>query len=93
MILKVSNLKKHYPVRKTFQKTRWVKALDGVSFELDENETLAIVGESGCGKSTLAKVLMQLEPETSGEIELEGENLKNISGQNFRKKMQKNFLS
>lgn len=67
-ILKVSNLKKHYPVKKGFSTIQLVKALDGVSFELEEGKTLGIVGESGCGKSTLAKVLLGLERPTEGEI-------------------------
>ena len=67
-LLKVENLKKHYPVKQAFKDTKYVKALDGLNFEVQKNKTLGIVGESGCGKSTLAKALMGLEPPTEGHI-------------------------
>jgi dipeptide transport system ATP-binding protein len=74
MILEAKNLKKHYPVGLGLRKGRaQVRALDGVSFKLERGKTLAIVGESGCGKSTLARVLLQMEPATSGEILIEGQ--------------------
>ncbi len=67
-ILQVSHLKKHYPIVKAFQKTQYVKAIDGISFKLEKNKTLGIVGESGCGKSTLAKNLIGVETPTAGSI-------------------------
>ena len=67
-VLRVKNLKKYYPVKKEFQKAKEVKALSDVSFDLEKNKTLGIVGESGCGKSTLAKNLVGVETPTSGEI-------------------------
>lgn len=70
--LEVSDLRKYYPVKKLFQGPRSIKALDGVSFTLQPNRTLAVVGESGCGKSTLAKVLTQVEEPTGGSFRLEG---------------------
>lgn len=73
MILEARDLKKHYPVKLGLGKGRaLVRALDGVSFRLERGKTLAIVGESGCGKSTLARVLLQMEAPTSGEILIEG---------------------
>ncbi len=52
-LLQAIDLKKHYPVKKgMFAPERLVKALDGVSFNLERGKTLAVVGESGCGKST-----------------------------------------
>ncbi len=63
-VLKVENLKTFYPVKGG----KVVKAVNNLSFTLEENQTLGIVGESGCGKSTLAKTLMALEEKTAGSI-------------------------
>ncbi|NHD17828.1 MULTISPECIES: dipeptide ABC transporter ATP-binding protein [unclassified Actinopolyspora] len=74
-ILQVRNLVKHFPVQQgvVFKKTiGHVRAVDGVSFDLNRGETLGVVGESGCGKSTLAQVLMRLEQPTSGSALFEG---------------------
>lgn len=60
---------KHYPVKKgMFAPERLVKALDGVSFNLERGKTLAVVGESGCGKSTLGRLLTMIETPTGGEL-------------------------
>ena len=61
-ILEVRDLKVHFPIRKgVFSRTvGYVKALDGVSFDLRRGETLGVVGESGSGKSTLARVIAGL---------------------------------
>ncbi|WP_420783528.1 ATP-binding cassette domain-containing protein, partial [Streptomyces sp. LPB2020-019-1HS] len=70
-ILQVRDLKKHFPLTQgiLFKKQIGaVKAVDGVSFDLYQGETLGIVGESGCGKSTVAKLLMNLEQATAGHI-------------------------
>jgi dipeptide transport system ATP-binding protein len=74
-LLEVRDLKKHYPIGKD----KTVKALDGVSFQLEEGKTLGLVGESGCGKSTLAKTLMGLDCATSGEILFNGRPAKSYS--------------
>jgi oligopeptide transport system ATP-binding protein len=74
-ILEVEDLVKHFPVQVgiVFKRTvGHVRAVDGVSFELNKGETLGVVGESGCGKSTLAQVLMRLEPPTSGKVRFHG---------------------
>jgi dipeptide transport system ATP-binding protein len=90
-LLEVTDLKKHYPIKKLFRVKGIVKALDGVSFTLKKNETLAVVGESGCGKSTLAKVLMQVEPATDGKILFNGLTVTQMPPPVFRRCIQMIF--
>lgn len=71
-LIKVENLKTWYPIKDLLKTESFVKALDGVHFELGKKQTLGIVGESGCGKSTLAKTLMGLIPPTEGKVYFEG---------------------
>ncbi|UED84363.1 ABC transporter ATP-binding protein [Streptomyces profundus] len=82
-ILEVTNLVKHFPLTQGIlfkRKIGAVKAVDDVSFELYQGETLGIVGESGCGKSTVARLLMSLESPTSGTIRYKGEDISRLSG-------------
>ncbi|MFG2717480.1 ABC transporter ATP-binding protein [Streptomyces sp. NPDC048416] len=82
-ILEVRDLVKHYPLTQgiLFRKQIGaVKAVDGVSFDLAAGETLGIVGESGCGKSTVAKMLVNLERPTAGQIRYKGEDITSMSG-------------
>ncbi|WP_377269574.1 ABC transporter ATP-binding protein [Peterkaempfera sp. SMS 1(5)a] len=82
-ILQVRDLVKHFPLTQGVVLRRQVgavRAVDGVSFDLFRGETLGIVGESGCGKSTLAKVLMNLERATSGQVLYKGEDISRLSG-------------
>ncbi|MEU2592660.1 dipeptide/oligopeptide/nickel ABC transporter ATP-binding protein, partial [Streptomyces albidoflavus] len=82
-ILQVRNLVKHFPLTQgiLFKKQIGaVKAVDGISFDLYQGETLGIVGESGCGKSTVAKLLMTLETATSGEVFYKGTDITKLSG-------------
>jgi len=77
-VLKVTDLKVHFPVSRggLFRKELdFVKAVDGVSFDLSPGETLGLVGESGCGKSTTARAITQLIPPTAGSIQFEGVEL------------------
>ena len=86
-LLEVRQLKKYYPVSPGwFSWTRYVKAVDGVDFDLEAGETLGLVGESGCGKSTLARVLLRLENPTEGSIVLGGEDLCALHGEALRRK-------
>ncbi|GAA2455703.1 ABC transporter ATP-binding protein [Streptomyces mauvecolor] len=82
-ILEVRDLVKHYPLTQgiLFKKqVGAVKAVDGVSFDLAPGETLGIVGESGCGKSTVAKMLVNLERPTAGQIKYKGDDITQMSG-------------
>jgi oligopeptide transport system ATP-binding protein len=86
-VLSVRNLVKHFPVRSRGLLRRQVgevHAVCGVSFELAERETLGLVGESGCGKSTTARVLLNLQPATSGEVHYQGRELTALSRSDMR---------
>ena len=87
VILKATDLVKYYPIKGGILRLTvgQVKAVDGVSFELRQGETLGIVGESGCGKSTLGRLLMRLEEPTSGHVEFQGVNMNAQSGGAMRR--------
>ena len=77
VILQVNDLKKYFSLRKGFfSETKYIRAVDGVSFELYQGETLGIIGESGCGKSTLGRSLVNLYNITSGSVVYNDENQK-----------------
>ena len=93
ILLSVKDLKKYYLVKKSFRKGKevYLKAVDGVSFDLGRGETVGLVGESGCGKSTLGKTVLQLVPSTAGEILYDGihlETCKDEEIRQLRRKMQ-----
>ena len=77
VLLQVENLQVYFPIRKgILQRTvGHVKAVDGVSLEIEQGRTLALVGESGCGKTTLGKALLQLIPPTAGSVGFAGREL------------------
>src|SRR5574342_495630 len=75
-LLSVKDLHVWYELRRFgFGHSGFVRAVDGVSFDLAEGETVAVVGESGCGKSSLMKTILGLNIPTSGDILFEDENL------------------
>jgi dipeptide transport system ATP-binding protein len=75
-LLEARSLARHYTVsRGLFRPKGLVRALDGVSFSVEEGGTLAVVGESGCGKSTLARAVTMIEKPTSGELRIAGEDV------------------
>ncbi|MBN1248653.1 MAG: ATP-binding cassette domain-containing protein [Anaerolineae bacterium] len=86
VILRVRDLKKHFPVKRgLFQRTTgYVKAVDGVSFEIHKGETLGLVGESGCGKTTAARAILQLDPPTSGSVQLGDKELVGLEARAMR---------
>ena len=84
MLLEVRDLKKYYPVRTGLFSVRQLHAVDDISFSLEANETMGLVGESGCGKTTLGKVIMRLEEPTGGEVFLGGENVLSASSARLR---------
>ncbi|MFH1459055.1 MAG: ATP-binding cassette domain-containing protein [Candidatus Omnitrophota bacterium] len=84
-ILKLKNIHKHYKLQKTiFSKSKFIKAVHNVSFEIEQGETLGLVGESGCGKSTLAKIILKLIDATEGDIFLENINITRLKNEAFR---------
>lgn len=85
VLLHVEDLKAYYPVRSGMMgKTAYVKALDGVTFDVFEGETFGIVGESGCGKSTLSKVICRLQNLTGGTICFDGEDISQYNSHQMR---------
>ena len=73
VVLRARGLKRFYEVRSAaFKPARTLKALNGVSFELQQGQTLAVVGESGCGKSTLARLVTLIEKPTEGHLMIDG---------------------
>jgi oligopeptide/dipeptide ABC transporter ATP-binding protein len=85
-LLEVSNLTKHYPVRKGVlsRVSGQVHAVDDVSFQIAEGETLGLVGESGCGKSTTSKTILKLIDPTSGTIRWRGQRIDQLSSGEMR---------
>jgi peptide/nickel transport system ATP-binding protein len=93
-LLQVTNLKKYFPIKAGFlvQKTiAHLKAVDGISFDLNYGETFGIVGESGCGKTTIGRTIIRLLDPTEGGIVLEGTDISGLKDRElkpFRKRMQ-----
>lgn len=87
VLLKVENLQKYFPIKSGVfgRVSGQVKAVDNVSFEVYEGETLGIVGESGCGKSTTGRVLMRLDEPTGGKVMFGDQELTKLSAEEMRK--------
>ncbi|WP_114777662.1 ABC transporter ATP-binding protein [Botryobacter ruber] len=86
-LLQVKNLKVYFPIKKGFfsRTTDYVKAVDGVSFDVYPGETIGLVGESGCGKTTLGRTLLRLVEPTSGNIIFDGRDIAQLSSEEMRK--------
>lgn len=85
-LLEAQNIKMHFPLKTGIfsRKENFVKAVDGVSFNIKQGETLSIVGESGCGKSTTGRVLMKLLDPTEGKIIFEGVDITDLTADKIR---------
>lgn len=85
-ILTVENLSKYYQSKKSIfsKNAEVVKAVDGVSFEVFEGETLGLVGESGCGKTTIGKQIVGLEKPTDGKILYRGQEIQDFDGKDMK---------
>ena len=72
LLIDVRNLKQYFPVKTGLFKTEFLKAVDDVSFSINEGETLGLVGESGCGKTTVGRSILRLYEPTAGEVLYDG---------------------
>jgi oligopeptide transport system ATP-binding protein len=86
-LVEVRDLKMHFPIHAGLFRTRVgeVKAVDGVSFDIYEGETLGLVGESGCGKSTCGRAVLRLYEPTSGSIRIDGREIATAGFETLRK--------
>lgn len=85
-LLSIRDLHVWYELRRFgFGHAGYVKAVDGVSFDMDEGETVAVVGESGCGKSSLMKTILGLNTPTSGDVIFDEESLSKLTTEGLRK--------
>lgn len=87
-LLSVNGLEMHFPITRgiVFQRqVGAIKAVDGITFDLYEGETLGLVGESGCGKSTTGRAILQLHRPTGGSVKFEGKELTESKGEDLRK--------
>lgn len=85
-ILELSNIRTYFPINKSFfgKAKDFVKAVDDVSFDVYEGETLGLVGESGCGKTTLGRTILRLVEPTGGIIKFKGQDITNLNQNELR---------
>jgi oligopeptide/dipeptide ABC transporter ATP-binding protein len=88
VLLEARDVKKYFPVRKGFMFSRgntYVKAVDGISFTVNEGDAFGIVGESGCGKTTTLKMMLLLEKPTEGAFLFEDKDITRLTGAELKK--------
>jgi peptide/nickel transport system ATP-binding protein len=88
-ILKIENLHKWFPLRRTItqilkREYAWVKAVDGITFDINQGEIFGLVGESGCGKTTTGKLLMKLLEPTDGKIIFKGKDVTHLEANKLK---------
>ncbi len=86
-LLQVKELKKYFPIGKSFspKNRRYLKAVDGISFNLKRGKTVGIVGESGCGKTTMGRTVLRLYDVTGGSIIFDGKDISKLKGAALRR--------
>ncbi|MGZ8222918.1 MAG: ABC transporter ATP-binding protein [Methylobacter sp.] len=85
-LLQIRDLKVWFPIKKGLLRRTvdYVRAVDDVSLDIPQGQIVALVGESGCGKTTLGRAVLQLEPPTSGSIQIQGQELTGLSARELR---------
>ncbi|HOJ87985.1 MAG TPA: ATP-binding cassette domain-containing protein [Pseudothermotoga sp.] len=93
MILSLRQVKKYFPVRSGIflQTTGWIRALEEIDLDIEEDKTIGVVGESGCGKTTLGKVVARILRPTSGKVEFLGEDVTGRVSKDVERKFRRNI--
>ena len=84
-LLEIEDLRSWHPLPSPPWRQRWLKAVDGISLQLHQGETIGLVGSSGCGKSSLCRALMGLAPVRGGRVLLQGRDLRDLRGRELRR--------
>ena len=84
-LLEIEDLRSWHPLPSPPWSQRWLKAVDGISLQLHQGETIGLVGASGCGKSSLCRALMGLAPVRGGRVLLQGRDLRGLRGRELRR--------